>query len=51
MQDTIASCSEDQKVKIWRRTPAVGGNDHSKDEWAITKEIDIKTPAWKVSWS
>ena len=47
MQDTIASCSEDQRVKIWRRTPAA---DPTKDEW-VPKEINIQTPAWKVSWS
>ena len=50
MQDTVASCSEDQKVKIWKRTPSAGP-DHSKDEWTMTKEININTPAWKVSWS
>lgn len=49
MQDTVASCSEDQTVKIWRRTHT-GGADPSKDEWT-SKEINIKTPAWKVSWS
>lgn len=48
MQDTVATCSEDQKVKIWKRTP---GADPSKDDWALAKEININTPAWKVSWS
>ena len=38
-------------MKIWKRTPSAGGLDYSKDEWTLTKEIDIKTPAWKVSWS
>lgn len=38
-------------MKIWKRTPAAGGLDFSKDEWTMTGEIDIKTPAWKVSWS
>lgn len=47
MQDAVASCSEDQKVKIWKRTPAA---DPSKDEWTPT-EINMNTPAWKVSWS
>ena len=49
MQDTVASCSEDQKVKIWRRTVA-HATDPTKDEWTC-KEINIETPAWKVSWS
>jgi protein transport protein SEC13 len=40
--DTIATCSEDQKVKIWRKDP--------KDEWTA-KEISLGVPAWKVSWS
>ncbi len=44
MHDTIASCSEDQKVKIWKRV------DPNKNEWE-PKEININTPAWKVSWS
>jgi len=39
--DVVASCSEDQKVKVWKR---------DKDEW-IPREININTPAWKVSWS
>ncbi len=42
--DTVASCSEDQKVKIWKR-------DTQKDTWELKAEIDIKSPAWKVSWS
>ena len=32
-------------MKIWRRT------DPSKEEWSAVKEINIGTPAWKVSWS
>jgi len=47
MQDIVASCSEDQTVKIWRRTALA---DPTKDEWTA-KEINIGTPAWKVSWS
>ena len=43
MQDTIASCSEDQKVKIWKK-------ELGKDEWK-EKEILFSTPVWKVSWS
>ena len=43
MYDTVASCSEDHKVKIWRRI--------KEDEWQVVKEININTPAWKVSWS
>ncbi len=46
--DIVASCSEDQKVKLWKRTAA---HDPSKDEWALLREININTPAWKVSWS
>ena len=44
MYDTIASCSEDQKVKIWRK------KDPAKEEWEA-KEKNINTPAWKVNWS
>lgn len=43
MSDTIATCSEDQKVKVWKK-------ESPKDEWTF-KEININTPAWKVSWS
>ena len=42
LHDTIASCSEDQKVKIWRR---------DQDKWEVKQEITIGVPAWKVSWS
>ena len=49
LQDTVASCSEDQKVKIWKRTASQ--HDPSKDEWNLAQEININTPAWKVSWS
>lgn len=41
--DTVASCSEDNKVKIWKCT--------GKDKWEMKFEIDVQTPAWKVSWS
>lgn len=44
--DTVASASEDQKVKIWRRV-----NEQNKEEWKVVEEINIQTPAWKVSWS
>lgn len=46
MQDTIASCSEDSKVKIWRR-------DAATDKWESKHEITLGqgVPAWKVSWS
>jgi WD40 repeat protein len=44
MHDTVASCSEDEKVKIWKRI------DPTKDEWT-SKEIALNTPGWKVSWS
>ena len=44
LQDTIASCSEDQKVKVWKR-------DTQKDLWEFCKDIQITSPAWKVSWS
>ena len=44
LQDTVASCSEDQKVKIWKR-------DSTTDKWERKAEINIATPAWKVSWS
>lgn len=50
IQDTVASCSEDQKVKIWKRTPAPS-SDPSKDDWVQAAEININCPAWKVSWS
>lgn len=43
MHDTVASCSEDQKVKIWRKNQA--------NDWEVSKEIVLQTPAWKVSWS
>jgi protein transport protein SEC13 len=43
LHDTIASCSEDKKVKIWKQTV--------KDKWEIKAELDIQSPAWKVSWS
>lgn len=45
MQDTIASCSEDQKVKIWKKDIVNG-----KEEWK-DKDINMNTPVWKVSWS
>ena len=43
LQDTIASCSEDNKVKVWKK-------DATKDEWKA-KEINLNIPVWKVSWS
>ena len=43
LYDTIASCSEDKKVKVWKRDP-------TNDEWR-DKEIALDTPIWKVSWS
>jgi protein transport protein SEC13 len=46
--DVVASCSEDQRVKLWKRN---AGQDPSKDEWNLSREININTPAWKVSWS
>ena len=33
LYDTIASCSEDMKVKIWRK------ENPQKDEWILKKEI------------
>jgi protein transport protein SEC13 len=44
LHDVVASCSEDQKVRIWKR-------DATKDSWELSREIDIASPAWKVSWS
>ena len=44
LQDTVASCSEDQKVKVWKR-------DAQSDSWEAKAEININCPAWKVSWS
>jgi protein transport protein SEC13 len=43
LQDTIASCSEDQKVKIWKKD--IAGNDWKE------KTIELNVPVWKVSWS
>lgn len=43
MHDTIASCSEDMKVKIWKK--------ENKDEWKEKEIADFNTPVWKVSWS
>ncbi len=42
--DTIASCSEDKRVKIWRR-------ELGKEEWVCKQDEDMHVPAWKVSWS
>mmetsp|Transcript_42557 Transcript_42557/g.31159 ORF Transcript_42557/g.31159 Transcript_42557/m.31159 type:complete len:214 (+) Transcript_42557:324-965(+) len=44
--ETIASCSEDNKVKIWRNT-----NPANPKEWQMVKEVNLGVPAWKVSWS
>jgi protein transport protein SEC13 len=48
MHDTVATCSEDQKVKIWRKASSAPGGEAG---WEVAKEIAINTPAWKVSWS
>eukprot|EP00350_Pseudokeronopsis_sp_OXSARD2_P012871 CAMPEP_0170556326 /NCGR_PEP_ID=MMETSP0211-20121228/16282_1 /TAXON_ID=311385 /ORGANISM="Pseudokeronopsis sp., Strain OXSARD2" /LENGTH=86 /DNA_ID=CAMNT_0010866597 /DNA_START=712 /DNA_END=972 /DNA_ORIENTATION=+ len=45
MHETIASCSEDHKVKIWRNV------NPQQNEWALIKELSLGVPAWKVSWS
>jgi len=44
MYDTVASCSEDTKVKIYKR------ENPAKDEWT-EKEIKLDVPVWKISWS
>jgi len=46
LYDTIASCGEDKKVKIWRR-------ENAKDKWAEPKDLgfDFSVPLWKLSWS
>jgi protein transport protein SEC13 len=44
LHDTLASCSEDQKAKVWKR-------DSTTDRWEAKTEIAINAPAWKVSWS
>lgn len=45
LHDTIASCSEDCTVKVWRQV--------NKDHTWVPKEVKIseKIPLWKVSWS
>lgn len=44
VSDVVASCSEDNKVKIWRR-------EVGREEWTLKQQIDLGVPAWKVSWS
>jgi protein transport protein SEC13 len=44
VSDTVASCSEDNKVKIWRK-------DLTSEVWVLKQEISLGVPAWKVSWS
>ena len=45
LYDTIASCSEDGTVKVWRHV-------NEKEVHWIAKEVKIseKIPLWKVSW-
>ena len=45
LHDTIASCSEDGTVRVWRHL--------AKDQAWASKEVKIseKIPLWKVSWS
>jgi protein transport protein SEC13 len=47
MHDTIATCGEDQKVKIWKREHIEGQDQLT---WS-TKDISFSTPIWKVSFS
>ena len=42
-QEMIASCSEDQKCKIFKR--------EGKAKWACMELGDFNVPLWKVSWS
>jgi protein transport protein SEC13 len=51
MNDTIASCSEDKKVKIWKRESASGPKDPSVNEWTVKELPTFDLPVWKVSWS
>jgi len=46
LHETIASCSEDCSVKVWRHV------NEKEDHW-IAKDVKIseKIPLWKVSWS
>jgi protein transport protein SEC13 len=43
--DTIVSCGEDKKVKIWRK-------ENPKEKY-LGKDIEYEfsVPLWKVSWS
>ncbi|KAL0488396.1 protein transport protein SEC13 [Acrasis kona] len=43
--DTIASCSQDQNVYVWRRDTNSTGN------WNATKVNKFNTVVWRVSWS
>jgi protein transport protein SEC13 len=46
MHDVVATCSEDGKLKIWKKDLQVA------DKWELKQpEIDLNVPAWKVSWS
>jgi WD40 repeat protein len=45
LHETVASCSEDKLVKIWRK------ENHKDEKWEIVKELKFEYPVWKVSWS
>lgn len=45
MNDLIATCGEDQNVKIWKRQDGKGG------KWTVSWETSFTEPVWKCSWS
>lgn len=47
MKDLIATCGEDQKLKIWK-------NESSAQKgatWKLAFETSFNEPCWKCSWS
>ena len=42
----IATCGEDQKLKIWRSEENLKNNS-----WVLVHEEDFQTPVWKCNWS
>lgn len=48
MKDLIATCGEDQKLKIWKNET---NNQKAGVEWKLAFETSFNQPCWSCSWS
>jgi len=49
MRDMIATCGEDQKLKIWKNDFVKQNKD--QNNWQLAWEESFPEPVWKCSWS